>query len=186
MTLTETPTTTGQAAWQRTDTVGTELVFLDHDAGTAEGTAVITGRSAYTCHWLARLDEDLAVTALTVTCCGSGWERTLTLQRDATGWSGADDAAQIPHDALLRLPDSPVFATWAVRRLALTSHGGPVDAPTARVLLPSLTLATGTSTYQLIGPHRLRITGEGPAALYDLDDAGTVIFQPGRARLVRR
>jgi hypothetical protein len=58
-----------------------------------------------------------------------------------------------------------------------------VPAVTARVLLPSLTVATGTTTYHLVSDHRLRIGGDEAATQFDLDEAGIVTYRPGRLRL---
>jgi hypothetical protein len=46
-------------------------------------------------------------------------------------------------------------------------------------------VAAGTATYHLVGPDRLRITGDGPATTYQLDPAAVVVYQAGRLRLAR-
>ena len=80
---------------------------------------------------------------------------------------------------------SPMFLTWAVRRLGLVAGGEPVRAPTVRVLLPSLEVQSGTSTYHLVTEHRLRVGRDEPSAGFDLDDAGIVTYRPARLRLAR-
>ena len=60
----------GALLWQRTDTVGTELVFPE--GAVARGSAVVAGSLAYATRWHADLDEERAVRALTVTCDGAG------------------------------------------------------------------------------------------------------------------
>ncbi|WP_433795760.1 hypothetical protein [Actinoplanes sp. CA-252034] len=57
--------------------------------------------------------------------------------------------------------------------------------PSARILTSSLTVVSGTATYHLISPHRLRITGDGPAVTYEMNPAGLVAHHPGTLRLVR-
>jgi hypothetical protein len=191
----------GPLVWQRTDTVGTELVLHHGGAGwlTVTGSAVVAGALPHTIGWQADLDPSWAVRAVTVTSRGAGWSRTLWLSRDPVdGWScrteetgdlgetlpGVEDPSLLDGGAVVRLADSPVFLTWALRRLRLTPATGPVCAATLRIRTPSLTVLPGVSAYQLIGDRRLRVSGDEPPARYDLDAAGIVIYQPGRFRLV--
>jgi hypothetical protein len=181
--------------------VGTELVLYHAGAGrlTAAGSAVVAGALPHTIGWEVELEPSWAVQALTVTSRGAGWGRTLRLRHDVPdGWTcgteetgdldeappGIDDHGRLDGTALLRLSDSPVFLTWALRRLNLTPDDGPVCAPTIRVRTPSLTVLRGTSTYHLLSGRRLRVNGAEPSTRYDLDDAGIVTYQPGRFRLV--
>ncbi|MEV4701833.1 putative glycolipid-binding domain-containing protein [Actinoplanes sp. NPDC049316] len=192
-----------QLAWQRTDTVGTELVFSS--PASAEGTAVVAGASAYTSQWRAELDADGAVRSLRMTCRGAGGSRALWLDRADDGWScrteetgdlhgsaggpaglpppGIDDPMRLEPGAVVRLADSPVSLSWTLRRLGLTPADGPVTVPTVRVLLPSLAVLPGVSTFRMLGDRRLRVTGDEPACTYDMD-GGVVTYQPGRFRLV--
>jgi hypothetical protein len=191
----------GPLVWQRTDTVGTELVLHHGGAGrlTAAGSAVVAGALPHTTGREAELEPSCAVRALTVTCRGAGWSRTLWLRRDVVeGWTcrteetgdlddmppGIEDPARLDGTALVRLTDSPIFLTWALRRLRLTPDSGPVCAPTVRVRTPSLVVLPGTSTYHELSAQRLRVSGDEPSTRYDLDDAGVVTYQPGRFRLV--
>lgn len=185
-------------AWQRTDTVGTELVFSCPVS--ADGAAIITGPLAYTSQWRADLEETGAVRRLTATCRGARWSRTIRLSRDGGEWScrteetgdaptglpapGIDDPLRLQPDAVLHLEDSPVSAGWTLRRLALTPASGPVTVPTVRVLVPSLVVLPGVSTFHMISTRRLRVTGDEPAYTCELDDAGIVTRRPGRFRLV--
>ena len=198
----------GPLVWQHTAVVGTELVFPAADgSGTASGSAVVAGPLPHTTNYRVDLGPDHAVRALRVDCAGAGWQRTLRLSHDGDGWScrteetgdlgarpggrghqsvpmpGIEDPGRIAPAALIRLTDSPVFLTWALRRLGLRPGDEPVRVPTARILTPSLTVLTGTSVYQLVSAHRLRVSGDEPAATYELDDAGIVVSQPGRFRL---
>jgi hypothetical protein len=196
----ETPTRPGGAArsrtvddpsgpliWQRTDTVGTELVFPDADGHTAAGTAVIGGTGPHSVHWLAALDDASDVRALTVTCESSQSRRTLTMTREVDGalvFRAGDDEEPVRLEGIdvVRITDSPMFLTWSIRRLGLTPEAGRVSATTARILLPSLTVATGTSTYQLVSDQRLRVGGDEASIVMDLDAAGIVTNRPGRLR----
>jgi hypothetical protein len=192
----------GPLVWQRTDVVGTELVFeYGSDPRIATGSSVVAGAVPHTTRWNADLDDELMVRVLTVTCEGGGWARTLRLARDPRGcWScdaeetgdqpaapppGIDDAGRLHPAAVARLADSPVFLSWALRHLRLTPGGRPASAPTLRIQTPSLRVVPGISTYQLLSPNRLRVTGDEPAATYDIDQAGTVTYRPARFRLAR-
>jgi uncharacterized protein len=201
----------GPLVWQRTDTVGTELVFqAGSDPRAATGSAVIAGPLPYTTRWSADLDTDWQVQALTVACEGGNFSRTLELTRDPEGsWTcrtettgnlgrslagsghsaaplpGIEDASRLQPQAIVRLSDSPIFLTWALRRLRLTPGDQPVCAPSVRILAPSLAVLAGISTYQLVSEQRLRVSGDVPAAGYELDRAGIVTYQPARFRLVR-
>jgi hypothetical protein len=178
---------TGPLIWQRTDTVGTELVFPDADGRTAAGTGVIGGTGPHSVHWLAAIDEASGVRALTVTCESSQSRRTLEMTREDDGTlvfrSGDDAPTRLEGIEVVRVTDSPMFLSWALRRLALTPAAGAVPAMTARVLLPSLTVATGTTTYQLVSDQRLRIGGDEAGASFDLDPSGIVAYRAGRLRL---
>ncbi|MEU8606582.1 putative glycolipid-binding domain-containing protein [Actinoplanes sp. NPDC048791] len=195
--------------WQRTDTVGTELVFpVGNDPRAASGSAVIAGPVPHTKRWHAELDADAVVRDLTVTCEGGDWNRTLRLARDPEhGWTcrteetgdldgaltdgghrgaplpGIDDSTRLHPDAIIRLSDSPIFLTWALRRLRLAAGDRAVAAPTIRILTPSLVVLPGVSTYQLVSEHRLRVSGDEPASGYELDDDRVVTYQPARLRL---
>ena len=196
----ETPTRPGDAArsrtahdlagpliWQRTDTVGTELVFPGPGGRTAAGTAVIGGTGPHSVRWTVALDDASGVRALTVTCESSQFHRTLELAREDDGavvfHTGDDAPTRLEGIDVVRVTDSPMFLTWALRRLRLSPAAGAVPARTARVLLPSLTVATGSTTYQLVSDQRLRIGGDEAGATFDLDAAGIVAYRPGRLRL---
>jgi hypothetical protein len=177
----------GPLIWQRTDTVGTELVFPDADGRTAAGTGVIGGTGPHSVHWMAALDDSSGVRALTVTCESSQFRRTVEMTREDDGAlvfrMGDEAPTRLEGIDVVRVTDSPMFLSWAVRRLGLSHDAGAVPAMTARVLLPSLTVATGTTTYQLVSDRRLRIGGDEAGATFDLDEAGIVAYRPGRLRL---
>jgi hypothetical protein len=178
----------GPLIWQRTDTVGTELVFRDADGRTAAGTAVIGGTGPHSVQWMAALDDASGVRALTVTCESSQSRRTLSMTREDDGtlvFRAGDDGEPLRLEGVdvVRITDSPMFLTWSLRRLKLSVAAGVVSAMTARVLLPSLTVATGTSTYQLVSDRRLRVGGDEAATVLDLDESGIVTYRPGRLRL---
>ncbi|MFI1990258.1 putative glycolipid-binding domain-containing protein [Actinoplanes sp. NPDC020271] len=184
--------------WQRTDRVGTELVFPR--GSRPSGSAIVAGSRAYTLTWNAELTPASDVTSLHVRCQGDGWSRELRIGRTQTGWScraeQSGDAGDLPPagtehldtidpSAVLRLADSAIFVAWAARRIGLTVKSGPVGVPVVRVQVPSLAVVPGNVTYHLVSPQRLRITGDWPAATFELDDAGMVVYQAGHLRLAR-
>jgi hypothetical protein len=189
---------TGALVWQRTGTIGTELVLGDGAApSVCSGNAVIGGPRPFAVRWHADLDAQWRVRALTITCEGEGWRRNLALSRGDDGWTagaeesgevagppaGIDEESRLAGVDVLLLADSPIFLTWALRHLACTQESGPVTVPTARVRLPWLTVVPASSTFQRVGEHRLRVAGDGPVATYDLDDEGIVTYQAGRLRI---
>ncbi|GAA2615613.1 putative glycolipid-binding domain-containing protein [Paractinoplanes durhamensis] len=189
----------GPLVWQRTGTIGTELVLRDDVApGVVTGSSVVGGQQPYTARWHADLDGSWRVRALTVTCEGSGWRRNLALTRTLDGpWTcgaeesgsvdapppGIDDPTRIDDTALLLVNDSPIFLTWAMRSLGLEPASAAAATPTVRIRMPWLTVIPGTSTFQRVSENRLRVTGDGPACAYDLDAEGIVTYQAGRLRI---
>jgi hypothetical protein len=192
--------------WQRTDTVGTEIVFR-HDGATpsADGSAVVAGPLPYVSQWHAELDPDDSVRVLTVSCHGDDWRRALRLERTPERWicrteetgdpgaasgrlgmppPGIEDPDRLDPNAAVRLTDAPIFMTWALRRLALSPGDPAREVPTVRVLRPSLAVLPARATYQLVGERRLRITGDEPGSVYDLDPDGRVRYRAGRLRLL--
>jgi len=191
--------TYGPLVWQRTGTVGTELVLRDGVApGVVTGAVVVGGHQPYTSRWHADLDGAWRVRALTITTEGSGWRRNLVLSRtpDAVWTCGAeesgpvdappaglDDPARLDGGAVLLLADSPIFLTWAMRTLRLSPESGAVTTPAIRVRMPWLTVVPGEASLHRVSETRLRATGDGPAVSYDLDAEGIVTYQAGRLRI---
>jgi hypothetical protein len=189
----------GPLVWQRTGTVGTELVLRDGTApGVVTGAVVVGGAQPYTARWHADVDGSWRVRALTLTAEGSGWRRNLALSRtDAGSWTcgaeesgsvdapaaGAEDPARLHGDAIVLLADSPIFLTWAMRTLRLSAESGPATAPVIRVRMPWLTVVPGESSFHRVSETKLRLAGDGPAVAYDLDAEGIVTYQPGRLRI---
>jgi hypothetical protein len=186
--------------WQRTGTVGTELVLGDGTApSVVTGNAVVGGPQPHATRWHADLDAGWRVRALTITCEGDGWRRNLALSRAGDGWTcgaeqsgapdgppaGIDDPARLAGVDMVLLADSPIFLSWAMRQLRTTPESGPVTVRAARVRLPWLTVVPGPATFQLVGEQRLRVAGDGPVATYDLDADGIVTYQPGRLRITQ-
>lgn len=201
----------GPLVWQRTDTVGTELVFQSGTGPrTATGCAVVAGALPHTTRFHAELDTGWTVHALTVTCEGGDWSRELQITRDHDGtWScrthqsgdlgrslagsgheapgspGIENLDRLTGADVLRLSDSPIFTTWALRHLRLAAGDQPTVAATIRVLTPSLVVLPSRSAYQLVSDRRLRISGGERTTTYEVDRTGLVLAQPARMRLAR-
>ena len=189
----------GPLVWQRTGTIGTELVLRDGAApGVVTGSSVIGGNLPYAARWHADLDGAWRVRTLTVTTEGSGWRRNLALSRSGDGtWTcgseesgnlvglaaGLPDASALDAAAVLMLADSPIFLTWALRSLRLAPGGAPVATPAVRVRMPWLAVVPGSAALHRVSEHRLRVSGDGPAATFDLDGEGIVTYQPGKLRI---
>jgi hypothetical protein len=169
---------TGPVAWQRTGTVGTELV-IPGGPEQASGTAVIVGGEPFTLDWQAGLDEHGGVVTLAASCRGPGFTRTLEMSRTGGSWV---THADLDPDALVRIDGSPIFLFWAMRKLEL--GGDPVRRATIRVAVPTLEITTIHLTYQLISANRLRVTGDGPAVTYELDESGMADSRAGHFRRV--
>jgi hypothetical protein len=189
----------GALVWQRTGTIGTELVLgYDTVPGVITGATVLGGAEPYSARWHADLDAGHRVRALTVTCEGAGWRRNLALSATGDqGWTcgteqtgdldgppaGVSEAARLDGVVLPLLADSPIFLTWALRLLGLGASATPATVPVARVRLPWLAVVPTPTTFHRVSDGRLRVTGDGPAATYDLDADGIVTYQPGRLRI---
>jgi hypothetical protein len=188
----------GPLVWQRTGTIGTELVLGSGAVpSVVTGSLVVGGVQPYATRWHADLDAGWQVRTLTITCEGDGWRRNLALSRAEDGWTcgaeesgelpgppaGVDDPARLTGAPVLLLADSPIFLSWAMRHLRLTPESGPATTRVVRVRLPWLTVVPAPSTLHRVSDHRLRVTGDGPVATYELDSDGIVTYQPGRLRI---
>jgi hypothetical protein len=190
----------GPLVWQRTDTVGTELVMHHGGAGrlTAAGSAVVAGALPHIIGWEADLEPSWAVRALTVTCRGAGWSRTLWLRRDAAGsWTcrteatgdlnemppGIDDPDRLDSTAPVRLSDWPIFLLGAApaafdagQRTGVRTDGADLHA-----------VADAATRNGHVPPaRRPSDAGQRQRTVhsYDLDNAGIVTYRSGRFRLV--
>ncbi|GAA0576399.1 hypothetical protein GCM10010172_71480 [Paractinoplanes ferrugineus] len=189
----------GPLVWQRTGTIGTELVLRDSVMpGVVTGASIVGGSRPYSARWHADLDGSWRIRTLTITTEGSGWRRNLALSRTPDGaWTcgaeqsgdvdapppGIDDPARLDDASLPLVSESPIFLTWALRALRLDPATTATAAPTIRIRMPWLMVVPGVSTFQRISENRLRVTGDGPASAYDLDAEGIVTYQAGRLRI---
>jgi hypothetical protein len=98
---------------------------------------------------------------------------------------GIEDPGRLCDAGVLRLSDTPIFETWALRHLRLAAGDRPTVAATVRVLTPWLAVVPSRSAYQLVSERRLRISGGERATTYEVDPSGLVLAQPARVRLAR-
>ncbi|MDM4722046.1 putative glycolipid-binding domain-containing protein [Micromonospora sp. WMMA1363] len=203
------PTMPKSFLWTRTDAVGAEHALVDDGRGlTARGTQVAVDPIPYTCRYQLTTDPEWMTTGLVVEAEGSGWLRTIRLERAADRWRvttaeqgdldaalavadhppaglpGTDDPDRLVDAVDVDLGGSPLFNTLPVRRLGLT--GSPVDTahrvPVAWVLVPSLSVVFAEQVYTALGPDRVRFASDTFTAELDLDDAGYVLCYPGLAK----
>lgn len=202
------PTMPKSYLWTRTDTAGAEHALVNDGRGlTARGTQVAVDPIPYTCRYQLATDPDWITASLVVEVEGSGWLRSVRLERAADRWrvttaeqgdldaalaaaghppaglSGTDDPDRLADAVDVDLGGSALFNTLPVRRLGLpdapadTSHRVPV----AWVLVPSLLVVAADQVYTALGPGRVRFTSDTFTAELDLDGDGYVLRYPGIA-----
>ncbi|MGN9774761.1 putative glycolipid-binding domain-containing protein [Micromonospora sp. H33] len=194
--------------WTRTDTAGAEHALVDDGRGlTARGTQVAVDPIPYTCRYQLTTDPDWVTTGLVVEAEGSGWLRSVRLERAVDRWRvttaeqgdldtalaaagqppaglpGTDDPDRLADALDVDLGGSALFNTLPVRRLGLT--GAPADTPhriaVAWVLVPSLLVVAAEQVYTGLGPGRVRFHSDTFTAELDVDGDGYVLRYPGLA-----
>ncbi|MEW2383739.1 putative glycolipid-binding domain-containing protein [Micromonospora sp. NPDC047707] len=202
------PTMPKSFLWTRTDTAGAEHALVDDGQGlTARGTQVAVDPIPYTCRYQLGTDPDWVTTSLVVEAEGSGWLRSVRLERAVDRWRvttaeqgdldaalaaadqppaglpGTDDPDRLADALDVDLGGSALFNTLPVRRLGLA--GGPADTPhriaVAWVLVPSLVVVAAEQVYTGLGPGRVRFTSDTFTAELDVDGDGYVLRYPGLA-----
>ncbi|WP_375736946.1 putative glycolipid-binding domain-containing protein [Polymorphospora lycopeni] len=194
--------------WTRTDVPGAEHALVDDRRGLAvKGVALAVDPIAYTCQYELSTDEAWRTGRLELTVEGSGWRRTLRLERAAGRWRAAT-GEQGDLDSVLRAgghpgaglpgtedPDSlesaldvdvsgnPLFNTLPIRRLGLltAAPGTTYEVTVAWVLLPGLEVIPAEQSYTALGGGRVRFESEGFTAEIDVDADGYVTRYPGLA-----
>jgi hypothetical protein len=196
--------------WQRTDTTGTDIAFVDDRRGlVARGVAAAPSPVPHTCRYELTTDESWASVRLEVTAEGGGWLRTARLERAAGRWR-VTTAEQGDLDAALRAagrapvgmpgteePDrlgdavdidlwaAPLFNTLPVRRLGLLSApaGTAHTITVAMVRLPSLEVMPVEQSYTAIGAGRVRFGSSTFTADLEVNQDGYVVDYPGLATM---
>ncbi len=192
--------------WAKDDPFGAELADL---LLTTDGTLAATGLAIGSTPAPYRLDYRLSTrpgyvtTKLVVRSEGSGWRRSLVLERSASGrWSCATEAEGDLHQPppggdLTSLVDaldcdlglSPLTNSMPVLRHGLHEGGGPVDFLMAWVSVPDLAVSPSRQRYTFIGRERrgrvVRFEDRDGTFVADItfDDHGMVLDYPGIARV---
>ncbi|MEV5690637.1 putative glycolipid-binding domain-containing protein [Micromonospora globbae] len=194
--------------WTRTDTAGAEHALLDDGRGlAARGTMLAVDPVPWTCRYQVTTDPDWITTRLEVEVEGTGWLRSVRLERAADRWRvttaeqgdldaalaaaghapaglpGTDDPDRLADARDVDLGGSPLFNTLPVRRLGLA--GAPADTThritVAWVLVPSLAVVPAEQVYTSLGPGRVRFASDSFSADIDLDAEGYTLRYPGLA-----
>ncbi len=203
------PTMPKSYLWTRTDTAGAEHALVDDGRGlTARGTQLAVDPIPYTCRYQLTTDPDWVTTSLVVEAEGSGWQRSVRLERAVDRWRvttaeqgdldaalaaaghppaglpGTDDPDRLANALDVDLGGSALFNTLPVRRLGLTGapEGTARGVPVAWVLVPSLMVVAAEQVYTALGPDRVRFASDSFTAELDLDGDGYVLRYPGVAQ----
>ncbi len=189
-------------SWAAVDEPRFELVEVTLHLGTltARGTMLAGGVDPYRVDYHFDSGPAYITKRLVVTASARGWTRQIRIGRDADGTWSIRRMADPPDAAIVVSPETlrdvrdcdvrfaPLFNTMPVLRARLHMGPGGVDAPSALVTLPDLSLLRLEQDYR----HAALVTGGavvsqrcGPrAADITFGDDGFVTHYPGVARRV--
>ncbi|MFI7604734.1 putative glycolipid-binding domain-containing protein [Micromonospora sp. NPDC049366] len=194
--------------WTRTDTAGSEHAVFDDGQGlAARGTMLAVDPIPWTARYRLATAPDWTTTRFEIEVEGSGWLRSVRLERAVDRWRvttaeqgdldaalaaaghppaglpGTDDPDRLSDALDVDLGGSPLLNAPPVHRLGLTS--GPADVPrritVAWVLVPSLAVVPAEQTYTSLGPGRVRFASDSFTADIEVDSDGYVLRYPGLA-----
>ncbi|MGK5737408.1 putative glycolipid-binding domain-containing protein [Micromonospora sp. URMC 103] len=194
--------------WTRTDTAGAEHALLDDSQGlAARGTLLAVDPIPWTGRYQVTTTPDWTTTRVEVEVEGSGWLRSVRLERAADRWRvttaeqgdldaalaaagqrpaglpGTDDPDRLGEALDVDLGGSPLFNALPVHRLGLAAR--PADTAyritVAWVLVPSLVVVPAEQIYTSLGSGRVRFSTDTFSADIDLDAEGYVVRYPGLA-----
>ncbi|PZF96682.1 hypothetical protein C1I99_16985 [Micromonospora deserti] len=197
--------------WTRTDTAGAEHALVDDGQGlAARGSQLAVDPIPYTCRYQLATDPEWATVRCEVEAEGSGWLRSVRLERAADRWRvttteqgdldaaltaaghppvglpGTDDPDRLAAALDVDLGGSALFNALPVRRLGLPA--APADVPhrivVAWVLVPSLVVVPAEQVYTPLGPGGVRFTSDTFTADIDLDADRYVRRYPGLAERI--
>ncbi|MEU7931523.1 putative glycolipid-binding domain-containing protein [Micromonospora echinofusca] len=205
------PTMPKSLFWTRTDTAGAEHALFDDGRGlTARGTLTAVDPIPYTCRYQLATDPQWASARVEVEAEGTGWLRSVRLERVGDGWRvttaeqgdldaalraaghppvglpGSDDPGRLAGAVDVDLGGAALFNTLPVHRLGLTRAAADVPhrIDVVWVLVPSLLVVPAEQVYTPLGPGRVRFTSDTFTADIDLDGDGYVVRYPGLAERV--
>jgi hypothetical protein len=196
--------------WQRVDTPGTDIAFVDDRRGLlARGVASAATPLPHVCSYELSTDESWATTRLEVTAEGAGWRRTARLERAAGRWRvttaeqgdlaaslraagrapvdlpATEEPARLAAALDVDLWAAPLFNTLPVRRLRLVTAAADTShtLAVALVRVPSLEVMPVEQTYTALGAGKMRFSSGTFAADLEVDPDGYVVSYPGLAQL---
>ncbi|MER7888784.1 putative glycolipid-binding domain-containing protein [Micromonospora sp. NPDC094482] len=205
------PTMPKSLFWTRTDTAGSEHALFDDGRGlAARGTMIAVDPIPWTARYQLSTAPDWTTTRFEVEVEGTGWLRSVRLERAADRWRvttaeqgdldaaltaaghapvglpGTDDPDRLADALDVDLGGSPLLNALPVHRLGLTN--APADTghriSVAWVLVPSLVVIPAEQVYTSLGPGRVRFVSDTYTADIDLDVAGYVLRYPGLAERI--
>jgi uncharacterized protein len=191
--------------WRRTDTAGAEHTLYTDRAGLrAKGTMLAATPVPFTARYELYTDDTWTTARCEVTTEGSGFLRSVRLERAAGRWRvtaseqgnldaamlaagqlrpgqpGADDPGKL-HPALdVDISFSPLTNALPIRRMNLldAAIGTSRTVVVAWILLPSLEVIESSQTYRVVGDHQVRFTSGAFSADIDVDEQGYVLRYP--------
>jgi len=205
------PTLPRAIFWQRTDTAGSDIAFVDDRRGlVARGMVTVAAPVPHAFRYELSTDENWATSRLEVVAEGAGWQRTARLERAAGRWrvttaergdldaalraAGRAPAGLPGTEEPLRLSEAldvdvfaaPLFNTLPVRRLGLVRApaGTARTIVVAYVAVPSLAVIPAEQTYTVVDAKTLRYTSGTFTADLRVDADGFVEHYPGLAERV--
>jgi hypothetical protein len=188
--------------WSKEGRLGWELALVDRSVGLrASGTAISADPLPYTLVYELECDADFVTRSLVVSSRGAGWGRSISLIRDAGGWTcraHKRGAVDLPaptadtsafHSALdCDLGACPVTNSMPVLRDGLMT-GGAREYLMAWISVPDLRVVPSTQRYEF-----QRTTDDGAVIRFSsgsfasdvaFDGDGYVIDYPGLAQRIR-
>ncbi|MGI5211467.1 putative glycolipid-binding domain-containing protein [Plantactinospora sp. CA-290183] len=199
--------------WVRTDVAGADHALVDDRRGlAARGVALAVDPIPYSCRYELRTDENWSTVRLEVNCEGSGWLRTLRLERAAGRWRastgeqgdldaaltaagkrpvglpGTDEPERLADAVDVDLGGSPLFNTLPVHRLRLRDAvpGTKYPITTVWVLVPSLRVVPSEQVYTVLDGGNVGFASGDFTADLTLDADGYVLLYPGLAERTDR
>ncbi|MBA3489855.1 MAG: putative glycolipid-binding domain-containing protein [Longispora sp.] len=192
--------------WNRLDTTGTDVVFIDDRRGlAARGTATAATPVPYTCRYDLTTEDSGASERLDVQTEGAGWRRQVKLERTIRQWrvtaseqgdlsnalthaghapvglAGAENPDLFTDAVDVELACAPLFATLPIRRLGLlkeqSRNGHRVTV--AWILVPSLEVVAAGRIYSRVDHSTVQLSMEGFTTQLTIDDGGYVTHYPG-------
>ncbi len=188
--------------WNRLDTVGTDLAFVDGGSRfiNARGFTTTALPVPHVCRYELVTDAECATTRLHVSTEGAGWRREVRLDRSDSGWritttqrgtfKGEPPGMAEPgllRDALdVDLEATVLTNSLPIRRLRLLGARPGTAHPllVAFIRVPSLLVSPVRQIYTVVTDGMVRYTAGSFTADLSIDENGYVTHYPGYAARV--